>query len=306
MVPLKVKNPAPFITIKEADFFAKAAISMLCPRDFHIVFMDHMMPETDGVEATKMIRKMGNKYCRDLPIIALTANAVNGVREKFINVGMNDFIAKPIELSALDRVLKTWLSRELIKIPSDSERYANDRQKNMSSVKIDAGNELFSPETGVFYTGGDMDAYAEILGVYIRKSREKQQYIQKLFDEKSWKNYIIEVHALKSTSMSIGSKLLSEQKVGIIAECVCDLPKNYLREHNIDLVFFLIETDSGIFTDTDEITEENILSYMQAGGKKSQSSAPASGVYKNVFEKKLEKYDEIILVAISSKLSRYL
>jgi len=97
---------------------------------------------------------------------------------------------------------------------------------------------------------------------------------------------------------------MSEQKVGIVAECVCDLPKRYLAEHNIDIVYFLIETDSGIFTDTDEITAENILGYMQSGGIKSRSSAPEPEVYRNFFEKNLEKYDDIILVAISSGISR--
>ncbi len=190
---------------------AKAAISMLRSKDFHIVFMDHMMPEIDGVEAAKMIREMGDDYYRRLPIVALTANAVNGVREMFINAGMNDFIAKPIELSALDRTLKTWLPKELIKAPSDSERYADDRRRSAAAVKPETGDELFSPETGIFYTGGDTDAYIEILEVYVRKSAEKREYIQKLFNEKSWKNYVIEVHALKSTSMTIGSKLLSER-----------------------------------------------------------------------------------------------
>ncbi len=97
---------------------------------------------------------------------------------------------------------------------------------------------------------------------------------------------------------------MSEQKVGIVAECVCDLPKSYLTEHNIDIVYFLIETDSGVFTDTDEITAENILGYMQSGGEKSKSSAPEPEVYRKVFRKNLEKYDEIIFVAISSGISR--
>ncbi len=97
---------------------------------------------------------------------------------------------------------------------------------------------------------------------------------------------------------------MSEQRVGIVAECVCDLPKSYLAEHNIDIVYFLIETDSGVFTDTDEITAENILGYMQSGGKKSRSSAPEPEVYKRVFEKNLKKYDKLILVAISSGVSR--
>lgn len=94
-----------------------------------------------------------------------------------------------------------------------------------------------------------------------------------------------------------------QQRVGIVAECVCDLPKSYIAEHNIDIVYFVIETDSGVFTDTDEITAENILGYMQAGGMKSRSSAPQPEVYKKVFEKNLGKYDEIILVAISSGIS---
>ncbi len=96
---------------------------------------------------------------------------------------------------------------------------------------------------------------------------------------------------------------MPDRKVGIVAECVCDLPKSYLIEHNIDIVYFLIETDSGVFTDTDEITEENILTYMQSGGQKSLSSAPEPSAYRKIFEANLKKYDEIILVAISSKIS---
>ncbi len=96
---------------------------------------------------------------------------------------------------------------------------------------------------------------------------------------------------------------MPEQKVGIITECVCDLPKSYLREHNVDIVYFVIETESGVFTDTDEVTAENILSYMQTGGKKSKSSAPKPEVYRSVFEKNLEKYDQLLLVAISSGIS---
>ncbi len=97
---------------------------------------------------------------------------------------------------------------------------------------------------------------------------------------------------------------MPEQKVGIVAECVCDLPKSYLTEHNIDIVYFLIETDRGVFTDTDEITAENILGYMQSGGNKSMSSAPEPEVYRKVFEKNLKKYEELVLVAISSGISR--
>ncbi len=263
---------------------AKTAISMLRSKDFHIVFMDHMMPEIDGVEATRLIREMDDEYYRKLPIIALTANAVNGVREMFINAGMNDFIAKPIELSALDRALKAWLPKELMKTPSESEAYADDKRRNVSAAKPDTGSELFSPETGIFYTGGDMDAYIEILEVYVRKSEEKRKYIQKLFDEKSWKNYVIEVHALKSTSMTIGSKLLSErakelelagksgnyklieEKNAALMELygkVAELGEKYLEENRAVIPRPETPADEAAAENLPEISLENVMEYIE-------------------------------------------
>lgn len=96
---------------------------------------------------------------------------------------------------------------------------------------------------------------------------------------------------------------MGEKKVGIIAECVCDLPKNILHEFNIDIVCHLIETDSGVFTDTEEITAENILQYMVEGGGKSRSFAPPPETYESAFRKKLSAFDEVILVSISSGIS---
>ena len=67
------------------------------------------MPVMDGVEATKNIRALGTEYARSLPIIALTADAVQGVREEFFAAGMNDFVSKPIEMPEIARVLRRWM-----------------------------------------------------------------------------------------------------------------------------------------------------------------------------------------------------
>lgn len=96
---------------------------------------------------------------------------------------------------------------------------------------------------------------------------------------------------------------MAEKKIGVTSECSCDLPKSMIKEYDIGIVYFLIETDSGVFTDTDEITAENILTYMASGGKKSKSFAPSPDVYKEIFEEYLKKYDEIIHVSISSEIS---
>ena len=94
-----------------------------------------------------------------------------------------------------------------------------------------------------------------------------------------------------------------KQKVKIVAECVCDLPRTWILEHDVDIVYFSVDTDHGVFADTSEITSENLIEYIIKGGKKALSMAPSPETYREVFENNLKKYDEIILVTISSKIS---
>ena len=144
---------------------------------------------------------------KNLPIIALTANAVNGVHEMFLECGMNDFIAKPIELSTLDRALKKWLPQQYLQMPSADEFRA--REKKAADVKKNE-NTYFNPDNGLVYTGGDFDTYLDILDSFVRKADSKREYINELFGKKDWKNYIIEVHSLKSSACAIGAADLSE------------------------------------------------------------------------------------------------
>lgn len=96
---------------------------------------------------------------------------------------------------------------------------------------------------------------------------------------------------------------MGKKKVGILAECVCDLPKNILKKYGVDMLYFLVETESGVFTDSDEITAENVIYYFENDGGKTRSSPPPADVYYRAFEKNLKRYDDIILVAISSGIS---
>ncbi|MBQ5851644.1 MAG: response regulator [Lachnospiraceae bacterium] len=90
------------------------AIRILKKQQFDLIFMDHMMPEMDGVETVRRIRAMEPEYYQNVPIIALTANAVSGAREMFLNEGFQDFLAKPIDIAMLERILKLWLPKDLI------------------------------------------------------------------------------------------------------------------------------------------------------------------------------------------------
>jgi PAS domain S-box-containing protein len=88
------------------------AVELTQKNDYDIVFMDHMMPEIDGVDATKIIRAISGEKYQKLPIVALTANVVGDVKDLFLKSGMNDFLSKPLEIKEIERVLQEWLPRE--------------------------------------------------------------------------------------------------------------------------------------------------------------------------------------------------
>ena len=90
------------------------AIEMVRQKEYHIIFMDHMMPDMDGVETTHIIRDMEGEYYKSVPIIALTANAISGIKEMFLQEGMNDFIAKPINIKELSEKILQWLPFDLL------------------------------------------------------------------------------------------------------------------------------------------------------------------------------------------------
>lgn len=178
--------------------------------DFDFVFMDHMMPEMDGVETLHKIRKKPGNYFQNIPIIALTANAVGGAREMFLQEGFQDFISKPIELPVLERILKKYIP-DSKKIKTDETPYLkgkNTKQEKLISLSKVAGVDM---QMGIQYSGGSVEDYLDIINIYCSEGRRKLLEIQKDYEVQNWENYAILVHALKSTSMGIGAESLSEQ-----------------------------------------------------------------------------------------------
>jgi signal transduction histidine kinase/CheY-like chemotaxis protein len=106
------------ISVDTADS-GQEAIELVKANNYDIIFMDHMMPGMDGIETTGKIRDLPEG--QGVPIIALTANAITGVKEMFISSGMNDFISKPIERGKLETLLSEWLPKEKIIMPADGQ-----------------------------------------------------------------------------------------------------------------------------------------------------------------------------------------
>lgn len=181
-------------------------IELLRKNSYHIVFLDHMMPEMDGIQTLTKIKE--EQLAPDTVFIALTANAIHGARQGYLDAGFDDYLSKPFTGMEIEKCLFGHIPAELCKVEISVPEEKNAEEKSSSAETGE--NALFSPDLGAKYTGGDMDAYNDILSLYVRKAPELSERIERLFNEKDWKNYVIEVHALKSSSLTVGSKQLSE------------------------------------------------------------------------------------------------
>lgn len=183
----------------------KEAIQKISIKHYDLIFMDHMMPELDGVETTHIIRRFHEEY-NDVPIIALTANAVEEMRSKFLTEGMNDFIAKPIEVHMLGHILHKWLPKEKI-------QKASTELKKISN-KLDVAD--LDTKSALHYLGSE-ELFWRVLEDFYKIIDKKSGIIEKTYQEGDWKNYTIEVHALKSAARQIGATQLSEHAAALEA-----------------------------------------------------------------------------------------
>lgn len=190
------------------------AVEMVQQRIYDLILMDHMMPQMDGVEAAKIIRRLGGTYFGKVPIIALSANAVKGAKEIFLEAGMNDFVAKPIEMQTMDSALRRWLPENKI-IMNDRAVSSPEREEHSSASDAGTNPLLWQMEgidvvVGLKYSGEDAELYREILTDYMDTIEEKANVIEQAVEQGDIETYTIEVHSLKSTSRSIGAVVLSE------------------------------------------------------------------------------------------------
>lgn len=180
----------------------KKAIEMVSQKHYDLILMDHMMPDLDGVETTHIIRRFHPEY-NDVPIIALTANAVGGMKEKFLEEGMNDFVPKPIEINNLISKLAMWLPVEKIEKSDTPVVTMQEKPKNIIIGDLDTVSAI--------KLLGSIDLFRTVLKDYYKVIEKKAALIKELEQNEDWTGYTIEVHALKSSSKQIGAMTLSEQ-----------------------------------------------------------------------------------------------
>ncbi|MDR2706574.1 MAG: response regulator [Planctomycetaceae bacterium] len=194
----------------------KDAVAMVKNKFFDFVLMDHMMPDMDGVEAVTQIRAIEGECYKNLPIIALTANAVSGMREMFLKQGFNDFLPKPIEIPKLDELITKWIpaQKKLAVEKWNREQITTDKKGETLPVifGVDAAE-------GLTMTGGKIERYKKVLSTFRKDAQERLIMFKSFltdtnndkFSENDLVTFTTQIHALKSASAYLGAAEISEE-----------------------------------------------------------------------------------------------
>jgi signal transduction histidine kinase/DNA-binding NarL/FixJ family response regulator/HPt (histidine-containing phosphotransfer) domain-containing protein len=194
----------------DTSYSGKEAIEMIQNKEYDIVFMDHMMPGMDGIEATSEIRKLGGK-CKRLPIIALTANAVEGAREMYLSCGFNGFISKPIDIHEMQQILKEWLPKDKM-VEGKMNLFVEKPEEKTGSDFLDSLKKVkeINTEIGMRHVSGIEDMYHSAIELFYKKLSFKCNDMSDKLINGDMKGFSIGVHTMKSVLATIGAMDLSD------------------------------------------------------------------------------------------------
>ncbi len=246
-----IKKLLKYTQIRVTTALSGAECLKLIERErFDVILLDHMMPVMDGVETLKKIRSMTDFPCESTPVIALTANAIVGSREKYLEAGFDDYMSKPVNGQKLEELLLkyipskkvTFVTEEELKSQNNKPAEADSEASNVeqaesvkdttpikpqnevkgeapkaeqskestSKEKAGAKRALIDKDVALKYCGGIEELYKQIIAVYIETYDERVDKLKKDLEAEDFEDYRVQVHSLKSTSLNIGATALSE------------------------------------------------------------------------------------------------
>lgn len=181
----------------------KECLNRICQMHYDVILLDHMMPEMDGMETLHQAKAAQESLCKDTPFIALTANAIPGVREMYLSEGFDDYLSKPINIRELEKLLCQHIPKEKITIKSAPQNLQEDHMQPASSIHLNV-------EMGMRYAVQNDEIYREFLEMFCDRKEERQKELQKSFVHEDWEGYITYLHTLKTAAYSIGGEKLAE------------------------------------------------------------------------------------------------
>lgn len=246
-------------------------LEILKHKEYHLICMDHMMPVMDGVQTMHAIREMDGNPSRDIPIIALTANAVVGAREFYLKEGFEDYLTKPIEPEKLEDIMIKYLPKELVYLSGNTEE-SDGEEAEEDTISMDEDSLInmgINFSHGLKYMGGSRALYAKVLHDFREMLSEKEEQLKSMISKGDVYGYAIIVHALKGNARNVGADELAEEafelekksKAGQLEEVEVRSPILFsmmqtLREN---LGKYFKENVSDVKTKAAERTDEKLL-----------------------------------------------
>lgn len=188
------------IQIDTASSGAECIQKLMESQKYQLVFLDHMMPEMDGIETLQRIRELDGEYYLNLPVIALTANALKEAQKMFLSAGFQDFMSKPIDTGILEENLAKYIPKEMKEPVIVAKESRPEKELSIEGIDISIGLKQCS---------GSMDKYMELLRVAYEDGQDKLPRLKSYLQQSDYYSYMIESHAVKSVAGSIGAEELA-------------------------------------------------------------------------------------------------
>lgn len=186
-------------------------LNRLRTNKYDVLLLDHIMPEMDGVETLKKIRE--ENLAPGMPVVALTANAISGARDMYVEYGFEDYLPKPISGNSLEKMLQKLLPPELVHITEEkaNEDIASEKTAETKGTANEKPAALIDKSVAMTYCGDSEELFMIILQTYCEEFEDRIKKLRDFYEQKDIDNYRIVAHSLKSTSLNIGAVALSEE-----------------------------------------------------------------------------------------------
>nr|MCR5624475.1 response regulator [Lachnospiraceae bacterium] len=192
--------------IPDEAMSGREAIEMMRNKRYDIVFLDHMMPKMDGVETLKILKEE-NLIREGCAVIALTANAISGSKEKYLEAGFDDYLSKPIDIVQMEKKFYEWLPKKKLEWRKN--------EKNGRMVKTVLTDELniigLDTKVALSFCGGDIDFYKELLSDFVNDYDGRINALDEAYENGNWYIFEVKIHGLQSSSRAIGVISLADK-----------------------------------------------------------------------------------------------
>lgn len=171
------------------------ALELMEKQKYDVVFLDHMMPDMDGIETLHNLKNVSDHININTPFIALTANAISGVRDMYISEGFNDYLSKPVDAVQLEEMLS---------------KYIPDEKKNVKTQTTEPNEHLIDSHAGISNCGNMKNIYRSTLELFCSTQNDTITKLNNNISENDWRNYTVNILELKLNAYNIGCKKLGD------------------------------------------------------------------------------------------------